>query len=299
MTTTMTHTPRISNNGTLRQHDTTASGSEPQVVKMTISPTQALNWLEHANTKNRSLNEAHVKRLARDMQNGRWVLTHEGIAFDPSGVLLDGQHRLWAIVEAEVSVTMHVWFNITPQALGAIDSGKPRRLRDLLHFDGKHGKVTSCELAVLRAMLGGFSGPVTMTSAEAGAALDQHHEAIRFAMQAVPQAKRIANATTRAVIGRAFYSVDQERLASFGHMLSTGMVMDHQASGIVLLRSFLLQNVGSTRDLRRQTYGKTQRALLAYLKGQPITRLYAVTEEHFPLPGEADRPRRTPAAAAA
>ena len=66
---------------------------EPYCSLMTITPTMALNWLEHANTNNRKIIEAYVKKLARDMKAGRWRLTHEGIAFDPHGVLLDGQHR--------------------------------------------------------------------------------------------------------------------------------------------------------------------------------------------------------------
>ena len=42
--------------------------------------------------------------IARDMKAGHWRLTHQGIAFDPAGVLIDGQHRLWAIVESDTTL---------------------------------------------------------------------------------------------------------------------------------------------------------------------------------------------------
>ena len=286
MTATITDAPRTSSNNGTASHHQIEHDDEPQVVKMTISPTMALNWLEHANTHNRNVSYAHVKRLARDMKHGHWVLTHEGIAFDPRGVLLDGQHRLWAIVEADVAVTMHVWFNITAEALSAINHGKPRTLTDLLHFGGQHERITSKELAVLRAMLGSFAGPVTLTTAEASKALDQHHEAITFAMKVLPAVKGIGKAGTRAVIARAYYSADHADLADFGRMLTTGVVSDASLTSVILLRQHLLANLGDSYEERRQRYGKTQRALLAFLKRQHLTRLYAVTDEHFPLPGE-------------
>ena len=97
----------------------------PHVAPMQVTPAMAANWLENANVKNRKISDLHVKRLARDMKEGRWVQTHEGIAFDPNGVLLDGQHRLWAIIEADVTIAMYIWFNVSPQALLVIGSGKP------------------------------------------------------------------------------------------------------------------------------------------------------------------------------
>ena len=75
----------------------------PYDLIMDVTPELACRWLE-ANTQNRVVNPAHVDRLVRDMKAGRWYLTHQGIAFDTHGLLVDGQHRLWAILEADVPV---------------------------------------------------------------------------------------------------------------------------------------------------------------------------------------------------
>ncbi len=259
----------------------------PSVSCLIITPDMALSWLEKVNTNNRPVIDAYVHRLARDMKEGRWILTHEGIAFGPDGTLLDGQHRLWAIVEAETPIRMHVWFNVPPEALMAIDTGKARSLADILHLGGGFGRVTLKDLAVLRTMLGGMSGPVVLTPSEAADALARHGRAIAFAVGALPNVRYVSSAPTRAVLARAYYTVSRDRLAEFGKMVASGIVPDSRCTSVILLRQYLQSNIGVSRVERRERYAKTQRALSAFLFGEPITRLYAVTEEQFSLPEEA------------
>lgn len=73
-----------------------------------ITPEMAMNWLEHHNFKNRTISQGTVDSYATDMKNGRWSLTHQGIAFNTEGQLIDGQHRLWAIVFANKNIEMMV-----------------------------------------------------------------------------------------------------------------------------------------------------------------------------------------------
>jgi len=64
-----------------------------------ISPTRAKEILL-ANNGNRLISWGWVRKLAGMMTRGEWLLTHQGIAFDVYGVLIDGQHRLEAIIIA-------------------------------------------------------------------------------------------------------------------------------------------------------------------------------------------------------
>ncbi len=265
----------------------TNTNVEPHVSRMTVTPTMAANWLENANINNRKIRETYARQLARDMAQGRWRLTHEAMAFDPHGVLLDGQHRLWGIVLADVPIEMHVWFNITSESLAVINGGKPRSLADQLRLSREHGQVTKNHTSVLNAMLGGMSGPSKMTTLEASEALGRHGDAVSFALSVIPNGRYIANATTRAVIGRAYYSADHQRLRDFGQMLVSGVVPDASATGVILLRQYLYSNPGDSYAARRDRYAKTERALLAFLKDEPITRLMAAKQELFPLPEEA------------
>ena len=262
---------------------------EPIVKCMTVDPDQALRWLETANTNNRKVSNTYVQRLARDMTDGKWRLTHAGIAFGPDGTLLDGQHRLWAVVEADIPVEMHVWFNIDPDAMMTIDCGKTRSMADILNIAGENGDVTTRRLATLRGMLGGFGNPPVLSPAETSQALLLHHDAIEFALSRLPgveSARRISTAVTRAVVGRACYSVDRKMLKDFCHKLTTGIVTSSEEGVIVLLRQYLQAQRGNSYSERMQRYGKVERALSIWLKGEAVSRLYAATEEQFPLPDE-------------
>lgn len=105
---------------------------EDQVV---VSPELAKQWLD-SNQDNRSLREAKIRGMVRDIQAGRWHYTGESIKFDTDGFLLDGQHRLTAIVRAGVPVTLSVHRGLQPIAREFIDSGTPRSAADVLKFHG-------------------------------------------------------------------------------------------------------------------------------------------------------------------
>ena len=90
-----------------------------------ISPEQAKKWLEK-NDNNRNINYAKVKKMAKDMKEGHWDTTHQGIAIASDGTLVDGQHRLLAIVESGVTVRMNVTFNASKSQ--HIDSGNSRSM---------------------------------------------------------------------------------------------------------------------------------------------------------------------------
>lgn len=72
-----------------------------------VTPALAKQWLEK-NTNNRNVNFAKVKKMAKDMREGHWDTTHQGIAIATDGTLVDGQHRLMAVVESGVTVRMNV-----------------------------------------------------------------------------------------------------------------------------------------------------------------------------------------------
>lgn len=73
-----------------------------------------------------------MKTYAEDLAAGRWKLTHQGIAFDVAGQLIDGQHRLSAIVEADCAALMLVFRNVGEGSKNApVDVGLARTMSDL------------------------------------------------------------------------------------------------------------------------------------------------------------------------
>lgn len=111
----------------------------------TITPEWAKSILETKNHRNRPLSETFVSRLARDIKCGAFVTTHQGLAFDENGDLLDGQHRLAACVLANTPITLPVTTGIELRhklngsfinTFELIDAGKPRAVGQMLNMAG-------------------------------------------------------------------------------------------------------------------------------------------------------------------
>jgi hypothetical protein len=118
---------------------------------MDVDPKTAKTWLEN-NFRNRPLKDDVVQAYARDMINGVWVATHQGVAFNDKDELIDGQHRLNAIVLSGVTVRMMATFGLPSSIAGkemttmdAVDRGRTRSVADQLTIQHgfKNGSITA------------------------------------------------------------------------------------------------------------------------------------------------------------
>jgi hypothetical protein len=267
------------------------AANEPYNAVLELTPSMAARWLE-GNTHNRPINQGHVERLACEMKSGRWRVTHQGLAFSPGGRLLDGQHRLWAIVMADVPVKTRVFFNEPSENIECYDGGLVRTSADRMSLSQRFGReIDHKHLATLRCMVRGLRPLVRLSYGQEAELLAQHLDAVCFAMKHLTMTERargVATAVTRSVIARAYYSIDHARLIHFCKVLKTGLASGPEDEPIILLRDWLVQNEKGRNALAvvRECYGKTQRALKAHLLGENLTKLYAVVAELFPLPEE-------------
>lgn len=101
----------------------------------TITPAIALEWLEQ-NPRNRPLNQRHVDKLAREMSSGHWKVNGDAIRFNGSK-LLDGQHRLAAIVKSGITIESLVIHDLSDDVFTTIDTGKIRTASDALAMRGE------------------------------------------------------------------------------------------------------------------------------------------------------------------
>jgi hypothetical protein len=108
--------------------------ASPSMVVMEITPEMARAWLK-TNVGNRPARQAHVKALQKAIANGEWKLTGDPIRFSASGKLIDGQHRLQAIVNSGITVQAVVMHGLQDDIFDVIDSGKGRSRSDLLCID--------------------------------------------------------------------------------------------------------------------------------------------------------------------
>lgn len=102
---------------------------------MTITPLVASDWLERCNPRNRARNDRHVARLAKAIANGEWVFNGDSIRFN-GDVLLDGQHRLAAVVKANKPIQSLVIRGLPAEVFSTIDRNKVRSNADILSIEG-------------------------------------------------------------------------------------------------------------------------------------------------------------------
>ncbi|MEU2678891.1 hypothetical protein ABZ638_18615 [Streptomyces sp. NPDC007107] len=89
---------------------------------------------------NRRLDWGQVDFLADSIIREEWQLTHQGIALDgplDTGFLLDGQHRLNAVIKAGVAVWIYVFEGLPRTAFPVLDTGKRRSGVDTLSSTGE------------------------------------------------------------------------------------------------------------------------------------------------------------------
>ena len=94
-----------------------------------ITPARAMALLE-TNKANRRIRPLHIADLVAKIKLGQWRATHQGIALDCDGNLIDGQHRLWAVVESNTAVHMVVAYDCDPENYKVIDNGIVRSISD-------------------------------------------------------------------------------------------------------------------------------------------------------------------------
>ena len=98
------------------------------------------------NARNRPITKTLVRRYAEDMRANRWNTNGQGIIFTPEGDLLDGQHRLEALIEANVAVEMFVVRGVPQERFETMDSGRARTVGDVL---GAQNYPNSNQLAAI------------------------------------------------------------------------------------------------------------------------------------------------------
>lgn len=152
---------------------------------MTITPEMAKKWLILNDPKNRKLNLEAVRSYARVMRGGGWNLTHQGIAFDTDGILIDGQTRLNAIVQANVPVDMLVTYGVERHEGSAftIDTGRIRTTNNIIQMSGIDDPLYTKMSGTVRSYMKYKVGRGHPSAAEIIDYIDRHHDSIKLAFE--------------------------------------------------------------------------------------------------------------------
>lgn len=101
-----------------------------------ITPAIATQMLQ-ANTKNRNVRRAVVLRYYNDMVSDKWKEdTGEPIKISKTNTLLDGQHRLIALIKANKSFYFLVITDLEDEIFDVLDTGSIRSAGDVFNING-------------------------------------------------------------------------------------------------------------------------------------------------------------------
>lgn len=105
-----------------------------------VTPEMAKDFLL-LNEGNRKVRKSLVRTYADAMRRGEWVPTHQGIAISGNQRLIDGQHRLLAVVESGCAVSMLLTTGCDEDSFKVLDGGLKRTIADQLNIDRKVAEV--------------------------------------------------------------------------------------------------------------------------------------------------------------
>lgn len=100
-----------------------------------VTPELADEWLSH-NTKNRRVSEKYVRQYAKEMDRGNWEISPDCLAFDEEGDLINGQHRLRAVMESGVTELFLVAWGLPEDVFKFADQGRRRTAGQALRIEG-------------------------------------------------------------------------------------------------------------------------------------------------------------------
>ena len=236
-----------------------------------ITPERAAIFLRDQRP-NRNKTQVRIELFASQMERGEWKTTHQGLAFDRDGRMIDGQHRCEAIIKSGKSQWFYVTRLVEDEALMAIDSGGKRSDADRIKISIPGTWINKNVIAVVRQLID------SRTSLNQVCDFAQHfQQSIIFALEHTSSNKKyLSTAVVRAQIVLAHINgVSPGVLSNFCHVLITGQARSELDDVVIRLREKLLVLLGATsrHDLREHVKLLTQKAISDFNNRKVVKKL--------------------------
>ena len=229
--------------------------AQPTAELVTITPKMAEEMLGK-NLRNRNPRPSRIATLASAIRSGDWMVTGEGIKFDSSGRLIDGQHRLSAIVEADEPVAMFVFRNLNPDVQMVIDTGAKRSAADALKFAGVAGEPNVLA-AMARIAIIWNEGGYRRAAASSSRREVTNTEVVEWAMEnpqaadAIPVARTVggmgAPISTVSFAAMLLMEIDSEDAAEFFSSIANLRTQGKGDPVYTLLKRYELARAGKEK----------------------------------------------------
>jgi len=233
-----------------------------------VTPAYAKEILKNNSRNYRKLNMRRVSSYATAMKNNEWELNHQSIAIDFNGVLLDGQHRLMAVVESGMTVPMSVCFNAPPGSVTSSDETLTRKNADHLYSMRRNRlKYNESQVAAILTCLNELSNggnKVKLSKPKALVLFDRYESNINAICEVLTVNDVVATSAIKAALVFAHVSHPHEA-SSFAETLNS--LKYKGGSPELALAQFLKSDVYKTNH-RRRTMLRVLKCLLYSINGK-------------------------------
>lgn len=150
----------------------------------TIDPDRARSLRDQHNPNNRPLRAHAARILADDMEREDWKINGDTLRFDENGDLLDGQHRLDAVVRSGKAQTFLIVEGLKRRTvMPTIDRGDKRSPGHILAMDGFSNATAAA--AIARIVLNYKDGKAPNSTVSTTRIVDfaDEHDNLRLAAQ--------------------------------------------------------------------------------------------------------------------
>lgn len=233
-----------------------------------MTPKQAEKLLRH-NDVNRRISQQRVKSYAADMKNGDWRLNPQPIVLNGE-TLLDGQHRLRAVIDADMAVPMVVCVGAGAEVQEVLDQGRVRSVADVLKLKGARAttRVAACARTTMMLRSGEYMSRVT--AAQAVREIDRCRPAYEW-LAGLPTKRGVTRAGALGIAPWIWTSFP-ELTAEFFDAFIDGSGLE-RGQPQFWLREYLL----TTRDSSLVVTMKTLTAARYWFEGDRLDRVHTST----------------------
>tara|TARA_S200000501_G_scaffold368833_1_gene407296 strand:+ start:2292 stop:3284 length:993 start_codon:yes stop_codon:yes gene_type:complete len=113
-----------------------------------ITPQQAQIYINRNFANNRKTVKNSIQELEREMKAGRFTLSDSAICFNTENILVNGQHRLLAVIKTGLTQPFIVIKNLPDKSKLIMDVGKSRVMSDRITISGI--RITRKECSIIR-----------------------------------------------------------------------------------------------------------------------------------------------------
>lgn len=260
-----------------------------------ITPTRATELLT-LNLSNRPLNRHHVLFLSQQMAEGKWKRAGDPIRISKSGQLLDGQHRLTAIVESNVPLHMYVILDLDDDTFQVMDTGRTRTASDMVSLTGQPNATTVA--ALVKMIIHYRSGLKTNTEGRArgrnGVTNSQIVDFLKQRQDVQPFVKqgmawfhqcRLLTGTEYAFLYWLFDPLDSTQSFTFLSSLATGVNLSVDSPIYLLRRKLENYKINRIPMNGKERLALTLKAWNLFRSGKTVSLLtFNAEKEIFPTP---------------